>query len=86
MNKDGLRHCARKCIKNKKQCQQSDCRMWIDFKKEFNCCLISIYENEKLTLREVGERLGISFARVKQIESKALNRLKKRVPERALLF
>jgi DNA-directed RNA polymerase specialized sigma subunit len=31
-----------------------------------------------MTLREVAARLGISFARVKQIEKKALARLKTR--------
>jgi DNA-directed RNA polymerase sigma subunit (sigma70/sigma32) len=39
-----------------------------------------------MTLREVAERLGISFARVKQIETKALNKLKKRVSLSSLLF
>ena len=31
-----------------------------------------------MTLREIGERLGISFARVKQIETVALNKVKKK--------
>lgn len=75
--KDGLRGCSRNCIQKQKQCKESDCRMWINFPKEYNCCLISIYENGSMTLREVGERLGISFARVKQIEQKALNKIRR---------
>ena len=75
--KDGLRVCSRNCIQKQKQCKESDCRMWINFPKEYNCCLISIYENGSMTLREVGERLGISFARVKQIEQKALNKIRR---------
>jgi DNA-directed RNA polymerase sigma subunit (sigma70/sigma32) len=39
-----------------------------------------------MTLREVGERLGISFARVKQIESKAIARLKKNPFVASLFF
>jgi DNA-directed RNA polymerase sigma subunit (sigma70/sigma32) len=38
-----------------------------------------------MTLREIGDRLGISFARVKQIESKAIARLKNN-PFMASLF
>jgi DNA-directed RNA polymerase sigma subunit (sigma70/sigma32) len=52
--------------------------MWIDYEDEMNCSLISIYQNGPMTLRQVGERLGISFARVKQIEESALIKLKRR--------
>jgi DNA-directed RNA polymerase sigma subunit (sigma70/sigma32) len=78
MNHDGLRHCSRQCMKNKQNCTVTDCRLWIDYKEEHNCCLIAVYQNGSMTLRQIGERLGISFARVKQIETKALKRLKKR--------
>ena len=36
---------------------------------------MAIYENGPMTLREIGERLGISFARVKQIEKAALKKI-----------
>tara|TARA_B100000989_G_scaffold183957_1_gene138438 strand:- start:4001 stop:4171 length:171 start_codon:yes stop_codon:yes gene_type:complete len=51
--------------------------MWIDYPNEKNCALISINENDSMTLREIGERLSISFARVKQIEQKALMKLRR---------
>jgi len=76
MKEDGLRECSRKCMKNKKTCTQKDCRLWIDFPDEQNCTLISVYENGSMTLREVAEREGLSFARIKQIETKALKKLK----------
>jgi len=78
MNCDGLRACARKCIELEEGCPHEDCRMWIDYEDEHNCSLVSIYEKGPLTLRQVGERLGISFARVKQIEEKALLKMKRR--------
>ena len=78
MNKDGLRPCSRKCMELSEGCPHLDCRMWIDYEEEHNCALISIYEKGSLTLRQVGERLGISFARVKQIEEKALLKMKRR--------
>jgi len=78
MNKDGLRWCSRKCIELEEGCPNQDCRQWIDYEEEHNCALISIYENGCMTLRQVGARLGISFARVKQIEEKALLKMKRR--------
>jgi DNA-directed RNA polymerase sigma subunit (sigma70/sigma32) len=39
-----------------------------------------------MTLRQVAERLGISFARVKQLETKALEKLKKRSGIKDILF
>ncbi len=77
MNHDGLRQCARDCMSSKKKCRKHDCRLWIDFPVEYNCCLISIYENGSMTLREIGERVGVSFARIKQIETEALKKMKK---------
>jgi hypothetical protein len=78
MNCDGLRPCSRKCIELEESCPHEDCRMWIDYEEEHNCTLVSVYEKGSLTLRQVGERLGISFARVKQIEEKALLKMKRR--------
>ena len=72
--KDRLRACARQCLQDKKECANSECRLFIDFKEEYNCCLISIRENGDMTLREIGDR----FARVKQIESAALLKMKKK--------
>lgn len=76
MIKDGLRACSRECLKSKTACPVKDCRLWIDFKNEYNCTLISIYDNGPMTLRQIAERSGISFARVKQIETKALIKIK----------
>ena len=85
-NTDGLLRCSRLCIQQKRPCQERDCRLWIDYKNEYNCTLISIYENGRMTLREVAERLGISFARVKQIETQALEKLKKRCLNKGISF
>jgi len=75
-HKDGLKVCSRKCKELDIACPIKDCRMWIDYKNELNCTLISIYENGPMTLRQIAERSGISFARVKQIETKALLKMK----------
>ena len=83
---DSLVSCARHCIETDSDCVNLKCRLWIEYEKEHNCTLISIHENGRMTLREVGERLGISFARVKQIESKAIARLKKNPFVASLFF
>ena len=76
MKVDGLSNCARRCMHDKTKCEKKECRLWIDFPNEQNCTLISVHENGPMTLREIAEREGLSFARIKQIESKALKKLK----------
>ena len=75
-NFDGLRECARKCMSKKKQCKEIDCRLWQDYPDEYNCTLVSVHEHGPMTLRQVAEREQLSFARIKQIETKALKKLK----------
>lgn len=76
MKKDGLLQCSRDCIRHQKKCSNIACKHFINYKDEYNCCLISINRNGRMTLREIGDRLKISFARVKQIESAALKKIK----------
>ena len=77
MNFDVLRPCSRKCNELDVECPVEECRLWINYPDEKNCALISINEHDSMTLREIGERLGISFARVKQIEQKALAKIRR---------
>lgn len=76
MKKDGLRSCSRKCMELEVDCPFKECRLWINYDLEHNCTLISIYENGPMTLRAIAERHGLSFARIKQIEMKAIKKLK----------
>tara|TARA_R110000824_G_scaffold92217_3_gene223857 strand:+ start:850 stop:1113 length:264 start_codon:yes stop_codon:yes gene_type:complete len=83
---DGLTECSRLCIKHSTACQDQKCKFWIDFNAEQNCTLISIYENGRMTLRQVADRLGVSFARIKQIETEALKKIKKRCINKGITF
>ena len=74
--KDGLLKCSRHHLKCKEAYENSTCRYWISYEDEQNCSLISIYENGPMTLREIAERMGVSFARVKQIQDSALQSLR----------
>ena len=73
-----MKECAKKCLFASEQCQQKDCRLWLAYPNDLNSTLIAVKKTGPMTLREVSERLGISFVRVKQIESEVLNKLKKR--------
>lgn len=76
---DGLTECARECLRDDRPCEEKECRKWIDYEEDNNCCLISIRNNdgERLTLMETGKRIGLSFVRVRQIEQRALEKLSK---------
>ena len=78
MKGNGMLPCSMKCRELNASCPIKDCKHWIDYKEEHNCSLISIYENGPMTLRQIAERLHLSFARIKQIETKALEKIKKR--------
>ena len=71
-----MRKCAQDNMENDNPCQNKDCRLWLAYKKDLNCTMVSVKKNGKLTLNEVGERLGISYVRVSQIEKQAVNKLK----------
>lgn len=72
-----LKGCAEKCKETGVECPFKECRHWIQYGPDNNCDLLSIHKNGEMTLREVGERLGISYVRVKQIESAAIKKIKK---------
>ncbi len=74
-----MKLCSKECFLNNKECDQKECRMWIDYKEDLNCCLIAVEKNGRMTLNEVGDRLKISYVRVKQIEKATLVKLQKKV-------
>jgi len=67
--------CLEACKKLNVECPVKDCRYWIDYKDDKNCTFESIGRNDSMTLREVGERLGVSYVRVKQIQDKTLKKI-----------
>jgi len=77
MSEDQLRACTTACIDNKISCpkENSDCRYWVDYERDLNCTLITVKQHGNLSLREVADRLGVSFVRVKQIQDKALKKI-----------
>lgn len=79
MRDNQLPQCSKECMRDNKDCDVSSCRMWVDYGKDNNCSLVSIYHNGAMTLDEVSKRLKISLVRVSQIEKEALKKLSKRI-------
>jgi hypothetical protein len=74
------RACVKKCKEKGVSCPVSSCRSWIEYEEDLNCTHVTVDKHEGgLTLREIGERLGISFVRVCQIEKSAIEKLAKRI-------
>jgi len=73
-----LPNCTKKCKQLNIGCPVEDCRMWIDYPEDNNCCLVSIDDKGKgLTLYEVSDRLGLHYLKVRQVEIKAKEKIKK---------
>ena len=70
-----MRSCALATLVKNKTCAQCECRLWIDYEEDLNCTLIAVEKNGPMNLREVAERLGVSFVRIKQIQDSALCKL-----------
>lgn len=81
-----MKSCSSCCIANDVSCpvgqydkknHPNGCKYWINYEKDLNCALISINKCGPMGLREIADRLGISYVRVKQIQDKSLKRVKK---------
>ena len=76
-----MRECARNCVRGNKACKSSECRMWINYKDDLNCTLITVAKSkDSMTLDEVSKRLNLSIVRIKQIQDKAVEKLRKNAP------
>ena len=60
-------------------CPCKECKLWINYNEDCNCINVAIKKHGRLTLQQVGERMGVSHVRIKQIQDKALKKLKTKV-------
>ncbi len=67
------------CINNDSPCKQKECRQWLDYEEDLNCTLITVEKHGMLTLREVADRMQVSFVRIKQIQDRAIEKLAKAI-------
>lgn len=57
------------------QGEKEDCENYIDYPEDNNCCLVSIYKHDELTLEQVAERMDLTYEGVRYIQQKALEKL-----------
>ena len=69
--------CAKKCRELNVACPVDDCRYWINYEEDYNCTNIAIDKNGAMKLRQISERMGLTPARIQQIEKSVLLKLKK---------
>lgn len=72
-----LPECSKACVKHDVSCPVEDCRQWIDYEGDLNCTSIAVEKHGSMTLREVADRLHVSFVRIKQIEDKVRDKLQR---------
>lgn len=70
-----MKDCLETCQRLGVSCPIKDCRYWINFEEDKNCTFQSIRSHDSMTLREIADRLGISYVRVKQIQDKTLKKI-----------
>ena len=75
-----MRSCASKCYSKNKKCNKKSCRYWINYKEDMNCTFITIEKHGSLTLKEIAARENLSLVRIKQIQDRALIKIKKLRP------
>jgi len=70
------KNCIEECKKAKTPCENIKCRYWMEYSEELNCAIVSIENHGAHTLQQVGDRLSVSAVRIKQIQDKALIKIK----------
>ena len=76
-----MKECAKTCILTNSVCGNKDCRMWINYNNDLNCTFVTVNKNRgSMTLDEVSKRLNLSIVRIKQIQDKAIEKMRKNNP------
>tara|TARA_Y100000296_G_C5177562_1_gene261020 strand:+ start:2281 stop:2505 length:225 start_codon:yes stop_codon:yes gene_type:complete len=68
--------CAEICQDYDVPCPVEDCRCWIEYEDDLNCVNIAVHKHGAMKLKDIGERLKLTPARIQQIEKGILVKLK----------
>ena len=79
-----MKKCLQTCKELETTCPVRECRYWVDYPQDTNCTLDAVHKHGSMTLREVAERLGISYVRVKQIQDNALKKISRLLKDQAI--
>ena len=70
-----MKKCLERCKELQVSCPAKECRYWVSYEQDLNCSLRSVERNGAMTLREIADRLGVSFVRIKQIQDKSIKKI-----------
>lgn len=66
--------------KYSKNCQNKECRYWVNCAKSSNCCILLLknkeYNEDKTTLQDIGDIFKVTRMRICQIEKNAIKKLR----------
>jgi len=69
-------NCDETCEKDNVPCNNFECNNFIDYEDDLNCVLVCARKNGPLTLEETSRRMGVSYVRIKQLEDRAIAKMK----------
>ena len=69
--------CYTECRMRGRPCEVKECRLWIDYSDDLNCTEVAVQKEGHMTLSKIGQRMGLTPSRIKQIENKALDKVSK---------
>ena len=72
-----MKECALECHIAGVECQNRNCRLFIEYEEDLNCTLVAVEKHGPMTLEEIGRRHHVSTVRAKQILDASLVKLKK---------
>lgn len=75
--RNNMKKCSQKCVELETACPNVDCRYWVEHQNSLNCCFVAIEQNGEMDLRTIGDIMGVSFVRIKQIQDKAVLKVNK---------
>ena len=70
--------CVEETYNSNFPCPLTACRFWLNYKEDLNCTHIAIYKHGSLKLQEIGDRLQLTAARIKQLEEISLKKIFKK--------
>ena len=72
MNKNTT--CFEACNECNIDCEQKECRYWIDYEQSKNCTLLASKDGP-MTLQQIGDIFGVTRMRICQLEKRILKKI-----------
>jgi hypothetical protein len=69
--------CINDVVDANEACKNCECRHWIEYPDDLNCVHVTVQKHGSLKFQDIGERLNVSAARIKQIEQESLKKISK---------